>query len=549
MIHTFISHTRMVIIFLIVISIEACTHQESDVEKAMATINTNDLIREVKILSADSMQGRRPFTVGEQRTVEYLKNEFEQLGLKPAFKGSYFQEVPMVQVSVVPDSKMILKSKNEGFSLNYKDDFVAFSHRLTDKISIQNSELVFVGYGIVAPEYNWNDYKDIDVKGKTVLVLVNDPGLATGDSTLFRGKTMTYYGRWTYKYEEAARQGAEAIILIHETNSAGYPWNVVLNGALVPHLYLVPSDKYESRCKMEGWITGDAAKKIFKQAGIDSSVIMKAVANDFRAIPLNISVSMNMKSRQEYKSSKNVMGFIEGTERPEEVIIYSAHWDHLGIGSPLNGDSIYNGAVDNGTSLAWMLEIAKAFTTLKEKPKRSIAFFAPTSEESGLLGSDYYTKNPAFEIEKTVANINNDMMLPFGRMKDVMVTGYGQSELDDYIANAAKSQNRYILPDPNPQTGMYFRSDHFSFAKKGVPSIFVRGNCDSYIHGKAWMQQKELEWIKNNYHKPTDQYNENWDLTGVMDDAKLLFTIGLKLGNEKSFPKWNTGSEFKNLRK
>lgn len=540
---------RIAIIIALSLALTACSNRVKDMENAMTFINTGDLINYVKILGHDSLQGRRPFTIGEERTVEYLKSEFERLGLKPAFNGNYFQDVPMVQVDVRPDEAMVFKTKGQKFSLTFKNDFVAVSRRLTDKISLVNSELVFVGYGIVAPEYNWNDYKNVDVKGKTVVVLVNDPGLATGDSSLFKGRSMTYYGRWTYKYEEAARQGAEGVLLVHETLGAGYPWNVVLNGALVPDLYMVPDDKYESRCKMEAWITGDAAKTLFKHAGIDSSVIKSATSVDFKAVPMNMSVSVNLYSKQEYKNSKNVMAYIEGSEKPDEVIIYSAHWDHLGTGSPVNGDSIYNGAVDNGTSLAWMFEIAKAFQALKVKPGRSIAFFAPTAEENGLIGSGYYVENPAFEINKTVANINNDLMLPYGRMKDVMVTGFGQSELEEYVERAAKLQNRYLLPDPNSHTGMYFRSDHFSFAKVGIPSLFVRGNCDHAEHGRDWMQQKELEWIRDNYHKPADEYSDDWDLSGVAEDARLLFMVGYWLGNENTFPDWKEGSEFKGIRK
>ena len=526
-----------------------CNSPEKDMDNALNSINAEDLTKHVKILASDEFEGRRPFTNGETKTIEYLKGVFEELGLKPGNNGSYFQEVPLVQVSATPNEKMTLSSGNEGIFLDFKTEFVAGSRRLVDEIKIEKSELIFAGYGIVAPEYNWNDYEGLDLKGKTVVVLANDPGLHSDDSTFFKGKTMTYYGRWTYKYEEAARQGAEGILIIHDDLGAGYPWSVVLNGALVPELYLVPEDKYESRCKMEGWVTQDAARKMFELAGIDFSVNETARNMEFKATPLNMSVSLDFKSKQEYKKTTNVLAYLEGSERPDEVIIYSGHWDHLGIGRVMNGDSIYNGAVDNGTTLAWMIEIAEAFTKLENQPKRSVMFFAPTAEESGLLGSGFYAENPVFELDKTVANINNDLMLPYGRMKDVMVTGVGQSELEEYVAEAAKKQNRYIQPDPNPHTGMFFRSDHFSFAKKGIPSLFVRGNCEHIEKGKEWMAQKEKEWLSNYYHKPTDQYEDDWDLTGVEDDAKLLFMVGYKLANESTFPQWKEGSEFKHLRK
>jgi len=470
------------------------------------------------------------------------------LGLKPANGNSYFQDVPLVEISSAPLGNLQINSGKKGYSLSFPEEFVAISWQIKDEIKLENSELIFAGYGIVAPEYNWNDYKNIDVEGKTVVVLVNDPGFVTKDNGFFKGRTMTYYGRWTYKYEEAARQGADGVLIIHQTEPAGYPWNVVRNGALIPDLHLVPNDNYSSRCKLEGWLTFDAAKTLFKNAGVDFSITEKAAERDFEAIALNSSISLTIESKQQYKTTKNVMALLEGSKRPDEVIIYSGHWDHLGIGLKIDGDSIYNGAVDNGTTLAWMLEIAEAFINLKTKPERSIMFFAPSAEETGLLGSSFYVENPLFPMEKTVANINNDLMLPYGKMRDVMITGFGQSELEDYVEEAAKTQGRYILPDPNPHTGMFFRSDHFSFVKKGVPSLFVRGNNDSWGHGKEWMAKKELAWLKNNYHKPTDQYNEDWDLTGVADDAKLLFRVGYKLSNESHFPKWKDGSEFKGIR-
>ncbi len=526
-----------------------CETKQQSIEKALASINTEDLTRHVKILASDEFEGRRPFTKGESKTIKYLEKEFKNIGLEPANNGSYFQKVPLVEVTTTPTTDMIISSGKKELKLKYKSEFVAVSRRLTDKIDVANSELVFAGYGVVAPEYNWNDYKDIDVKGKTVVVLSNDPGLHSNDSSFFKGNIMTYYGRWTYKYEEAARRGATGLIIIHDDLGAGYPWNVVLNGALIPDLYLVPNDKYQSRCKIEAWITQTAAKKLFEFTGLDFNITKTAKTTDFKSVPMNAKLSLSLKSSQKYKETNNVLGYIKGSKRPEEVIVYSGHWDHLGIGQAIDGDSIYNGAVDNGTTLAWMLEIAEAYTKLDKKPERSILFFAPTAEETGLLGSAYYVANPIFAIDKTVANINNDLMLPYGKMKDVMVTGYGQSELEDYLAKAAKKQGRYILPDPNPHTGMFFRSDHFSFVKAGVPSLFARGNCEHFGKGKDWMQEKENEWIKKCYHKPADEYNESWDLTGVADDAKLLFMVGYKLSNEISFPKWKAGSEFKHLRK
>lgn len=522
----------------------------SDFKKAESTINEEDMTRIVTEFASDDFQGRKPFTIGEEKAVAFLVKEYKKIGLEPANNGSYIQEVPMVEVTDIPDKRMKISMWNATIELNYKDDFVAFSKHLVDKISVRNSDMVFAGYGIVAPEYNWNDYEGINVKGKIVVVLVNDPGFGTNNKDFFKGNEMTYYGRWTYKYEEAARQGAKGILIIHESEPAGYPWSVVLNGAIIPKLYLQTEDNYMSMCAIEGWLTFNAAKELFSLARLDLMELKeKAKKPDFKAFRMRSRLSLNIKSSHRFATSKNVIGVIPGKERPDEVIIYSAHWDHLGIGAPLNGDSIYNGAVDNGTSIAWMLEIAKAFTNLKRRSARTIMFLAPTAEEQGLLGSDYYATHPLYPLNKTIANINNDLMLPYGPYKDIMITGYGQSELEDYVEKFAKDYDRYVLPDPNPHTGMYYRADHFSFARVGVPALFARGNCDNREFGKEWALKKEKDWINNNYHKPTDQYDPaTWTFTGIVDDAKISFRIGYELSNESTFPKWKEGSEFKEIR-
>ncbi|MCD4833649.1 MAG: M28 family peptidase [Bacteroidales bacterium] len=522
----------------------------SDFKKAESTINEEDMTRIVTEFASDDFQGRKPFTIGEEKAVAFLVKEYKKIGLEPANNESYIQEVPMVEVTDIPDKRMKISMWNATIELNYKDDFVAFSKHLVDKISVRNSDMIFAGYGIVAPEYNWNDYEGINVKGKIVVVLVNDPGFGTDNKDFFKGNEMTYYGRWTYKYEEAARQGAKGILIIHESEPAGYPWSVVLNGATIPKLYLQAEDNYMSMCAIEGWLTFNAAKELFSLARLDLMELKeKAKKPDFKAFRMRSRLSLNIKSSHRFATSKNVIGVIPGKERPDEVIIYSAHWDHLGIGAPLNGDSIYNGAVDNGTSIAWMLEIAKAFTNLKKRPARTIMFLAPAAEEQGLLGSDYYATHPLYPLNKTVANINNDLMLPYGPYKDIMITGYGQSELEDYVEKFAKDYDRYVLPDPNPHTGMYYRADHFSFARVGVPALFARGNCDNREFGKEWALKKEKDWINNNYHKPTDQYDPaTWTFTGIVDDAKISFRIGYELSNESIFPKWKEGSEFKEIR-
>jgi Zn-dependent M28 family amino/carboxypeptidase len=536
----------IITILLFSILLSSC----SDYKKAESTINVEDMARIVSEFASDEFQGRKPFTIGEEKAVAFLEREYKRIGLEPINGESYIQEVPMVEVTNIPDKRLKVTMWNVSIELSYKDDFVTFSKHLADKISLRNSDMVFAGYGIVAPEYNWNDYKGINVKGKTVIVLVNDPGFGSEDHTFFKGNEMTYYGRWTYKYEEAARQGAKGILIIHETEPAGYPWSVVLNGATIPKLYLESDDNNKSMCEVEGWLTLNAAKELFSLAGFDlMEQKEKAKKSDFKAFRMKSRFNHSIISSHKIDTSKNVIGILPGKERPDEVIIYSSHWDHLGIGAPLNGDSIYNGAVDNGTSTAWMLEIAEAFANLKKRPARTIMFLSPTAEEQGLIGSQYYTQNPLFPLNKTVANINNDLMLPFGSNKDIMLTGFGQSELEDYVEKFAKKYDRYVLPDPNPHTGMYFRADHFSFAKVGVPALFARGNCDNREFGKEWAANKELNWINNNYHKPTDQYDQtDWDFTGIVDDANLMFRIGYELSNEKTFPSWKEGSEFKEIR-
>ena len=538
--------TRAVFVGL-TLSFFACQPKLS-LEKAEAKMSENQMKEYIQVLASDEFQGRKPFSEGELKTIDYISNVYSELGLTPAVENSYLQEVPLVEVTVGVDMPMNFKTNGKEKNISYKDEFVIFSRRLEDCIEVKNSELVFAGYGIVAPEYGWNDYENLDVKGKTVLVLVNDPGLDSGNDKLFKGNEMTYYGRWSYKFEEAARQGAAALLIIHDIKGAGYPWSVVLNSALVPKLYQQSENMYADRAVMEGWLTHDIASQIFVDNKLNlDEAISDAKKKGFKGFALDTKMSMTIRNSYREDKTNNVIGMIKGSDLSDECIVYSAHWDHLGIGRKMNGDSIYNGAVDNGTSLAWMFEIARAFKMMPT-PRRSIVFLAPSAEESGLNGSAYYVNHPVFPLNKTVANINNDLMLPYGRMKDLMVTGFGQSELDDYAVEAAKEQGRYILPDPNPHTGMYYRADHFSFAKAGVPALFARGNSDHVEKGKDYMSKKEKDWLANNYHKPFDEYQDWWDLSGVKEDAQLMFRIGWKLANEDTFPKWKAGSEFKAVR-
>lgn len=529
--------------------IAGCTVQPNW-QIAQQSINAKDLERHVLALASDEFEGRKPFTEGEQKTVVYIKSAFQKMGLKGANNGSYFQDVPLVEITGSPSPFMRIETKRGALGFAYLDEYIASTQRIVEKVEIINSELVFAGYGIVAPEYGWNDYKGLNAEEKTVLVLVNDPGFATQDDRLFRGNAMTYYGRWTYKYEEAARQGATGVIVIHETAAAGYPWEVLRNGAEGADLVLKTEDDNMSRCALEGWMTEEAVRRLFKGMDRDFDKLAEsATRSDFEPVPLEVDVSLGIVNRLRFDTSKNVMAIIPGIDCPDECIVYTAHWDHLGIGPVIDGDSIYNGAADNALPVACMLETAKAFSKLARRPSRSILFIAVTAEEAGLLGSDYYVKNPIFPLRKTIANLNYELFIPMGRMKDVTIYGYGQSELDEYVRAAAEEQGRYVVPEPNPERGMYFRTDHFSFAKAGVPSLFVKGWSEHAEYGKEWTSETVRDFWANHYHRPSDEYDpQTADLAGIVDDAKLFFRIGLMLSKEDVFPEWREESEFKAIR-
>lgn len=529
----------------------SCNNLYKDYNNAESVIDIPLLESHVMELGSDRFLGRAPFSEGEKITVEYLAEQLKLIGFEPAFNGSYFQEVPMIKINSSVRGIVEIKSNNNLFKLGTPDDAAIISPVTEEEVNISESEMIFAGFGIVAPEYGWNDYKGLDVKGKTVVVLINDPGLYTGDTTLFRGRAMTYYGRWTYKYEEAARQGASGVLIIHETEGAGYPYTIPRKSSITPNLYMQSDDREGSVCRFTGWISAASAEKIFAAAGHDvDNLRREACSRNFEGFYTGMKISLSINNTIEYNKSTNVAGLLRGTKKPEESIVYTAHWDHFGVGEKENGDSIYNGAVDNGTSMAWELAIGKAFSALEHKPERSIILLFPTAEEQGLAGSLFYTENPVFPSRLTVACINNDLLLPAGRMKDVMITGLGQSELEDMVVKAAAAQDRYVTGDPNPHTGMYFRSDHFAFAKKGIPALFARGNVDSRQFGKEWAAAFEKDYIENRYHRPSDNYDpDKWNFEGIAEDAKLAFSIGYELSMSDYFPQWKSGSEFKNIRK
>ncbi|MBF9223278.1 M28 family metallopeptidase [Hymenobacter ruricola] len=503
----------------------------------------------IKVLASDAFQGRRPFTPGEEKATNYLAAEFKKLGLQPGANGSYFQAVPLVEIAGKPDSTATVAGNGKSLTLKYRQDYMFLTEREVPTVGIKNSPLVFAGYGVTAPEYGWDDYAGLDVKGKTVVVLINDPGNAGNDTTLFKGKAMTYYGRWGYKYEEAARHGATGIIIVHDTKPASYPWTVVQSSNGGAKLHPQTADHGASKVALEGWMTLDAAKRLFAAAGQSyDDAYTAANKKGFKGKAFGLSLTTTLHNTITRKTSKNVVAVLPGTTRPKEYIIYSAHWDHLGIGPAIAGDSIYNGALDNASGCAGLLAIANGFVQAKEKPQRSIVFLAVTGEEQGLLGSDYYAQHPIFPVASTVADINMDELLAFGPMRDLTITGYGQSELDDYARAAAKEQNRYVIPYQHPETGSFYRSDHFSFAKVGIPALYASGSFESRLHGKAFAEKQRKDFEEVAYHQPADQYDPTWDLRGAEQDARLLFRVGQQLAGETTFPKWKDGSEFKATR-
>jgi len=531
---------------LVAIILFASCESNKKPEATPVEVDQTTIGQHMERLASDEFLGRKPFTEGEVKTVNYLKDEFEKLGLLPGNGDSFFQDVPMVEITGTPSENMVISGKNTTISLERLKDFVATTNKPIAQVGLENSELVFAGYGIVAPEYEWNDYEGVDWKGKTAVVLINDPGFKSGDSTLFKGNEMTYYGRWTYKYEEAARQGADGLIIIHDTEPAAYGWNVVEAGWSGSRL-TIESDL--PLLNVESWISGESAQKMFDTSSMKGQDYKTLARNkDFNPIPLDLTVSVGITNTIKKDVSKNVVALLPGTERKDEYIIYSAHWDHFGVGKAIDGDSIYNGAVDNATGTAALLAIAEAFKKSGDT-KRSIVFIEVTGEEQGLLGSAYYAENPIYDPKKTVANINIDALDSPGKMKDLTITGYGHSEMDDYAKEAAEKQNRYVIPDPEAEKGYFFRSDHFNFAKIGIPALYASGAYEGFDISIEDIKKYNDHYRMYKYHQPSDEYDpETAELSGIQLDLQLLFNVGFKLANEDYFPKWYNGSEFKAAR-
>jgi Zn-dependent M28 family amino/carboxypeptidase len=517
-------------------------------------IDSKALLQHIKTLSSDQFEGRAPGTEGENLSVAYIENQFRSLGLKPGnTDGTYIQKVPMVGLTPDPGMTLTLRKGDRDTRLKYLTDFVAWTRRLVPETNLKDSPLLFVGYGVQAPEFNWDDYKGVDVRGKTLVMLINDPPVpdpadpAKLDPKVFGGDAMTYYGRWTYKYDIGAEKGAAGIIIVHEAGPAGYPWPVV-EGFGGERFDLVSLDKNMSKSEVEAWITLDQAKQLFAMAGQDFDSLKKqAVTRSFRPVPLEVTASVSFRNSIRTIASRNVLAKVEGSdpERKSEYVVYTAHWDHLGVGQPVNGDRIYHGAVDNASGVAGLIEIARGFKLLPHPPKRSILFIAVTGEEQGLLGSEYYAQNPIYPLAKTAAEINMDGLNVYGRTKDITIVGLGHSDLDDYARKAAERQGRVLAPDPEPEKGFYYRSDHFSFAQQGVPALDPDSGIE-YI-GKPAGYGKKIrdDYTENDYHKPSDVIKPDWDLSGTVEDLQLFWMIGFEVANSDNFPQWKPGTEFK----
>ena len=524
---------------------------ESNDEDGLAAFSADSIRLHVSELADDSLQGRKPFTIGETKTIAYLLRQFKQAGLEPGNGESYLQEVPMVNIKTTADPMMKVGASKGNFDLKGFDDYVIWTDKITDKVSLNNDEVVFAGYGVVAPEHNWNDYEGLDVKGKVVLVMVNDPGFAAGDSTLFKGKTMTYYGRWTYKFEEAARQGAKACLIVHTTEGASYPFSVVQNNWNASKLRLDDRKSPNAYTDINGWLSLPAAKRLVAAAGMDSTTFFaQADKRGFKASALNLKLTTSMKVETTFNKSMNVIGKITGSKRPDEVIIYTSHWDHLGIGkADETADSIYNGAFDNASGTASLIELARAFKSLKVQPERTVLMLAVTAEEQGLWGSAYYAQNPVYPADKTVANINIDGLNPFESTRDIITVGQGQSELEDYLKTEAEKAGRILAFERHPEAGYYYRSDHFNFAKVGIPALYTSRGVNVIGKEDGYGDKADAEYREKHYHRPSDEYDAaSWTFAGGLDDLKLLFLVGKRLAFEDTMVKWKEGSEFKGVR-
>jgi Zn-dependent M28 family amino/carboxypeptidase len=521
-------------------------------QPALDAITPDGLLAHIKVLASDEFEGRAPGSKGEELSIKYITDQFTKVELQPGNPdGTYTQEVSLAGIKSEPQMSFVIRDKT--MDLKYPDDFVASSARLQPEIRIEKSDLVFVGYGVVASEYGWDDYKNVDVKGKTLLMLIGDPPIPDPkdpsklDDKMFKGKAMTYYGRWTYKYEIAAKKGAAAAIIIHETEPAAYPWQVVKSSWSKENFELDNPSKNMDAVSARSWITLDVAKKLLTDSGQDFDVLKKsAITKDFRPVVLNAKANIDIKQEVRSFKSHNVIGKLEGSD-PKlngEYVIYTAHWDHLGRHPELQGDQIFNGAIDNASGVASIIEIAGAFSKINPPPKRSVLFMATTAEEAGLLGAKFYAEHPLYPLEKTLADINLDSMNVWGKTRDIEDLSLGFSTLDDLLAAAAKQQGRKAIPDSRPDKGKIYRADNFEFSKVGLPSLYI-GKGEHLASRPENAPLKSDEYDSTDYHQVTDEVKSDWDLTGAVQDVQLVFEVGYEAANGERFPEWKPGNEFK----
>jgi Zn-dependent M28 family amino/carboxypeptidase len=522
-------------------------------QPALAAITADNILQHVNRLASDAFEGRGPGTAGEDSSVAYITEQFKALGLAPGNPdGTYIQPVSMIGYTSHPDASIAVGGKT--MKLRFPNDYVAVSRRNANAIRVDNSDVVFVGYGVVAPEYGWDDYKGLDVKGKTIIMLVNDPAVPSPDdstkldSTMFKGKAMTYYGRWTYKYEIASDKGAAAAIIVHETGPAGYPYEVVV-GSWGRENFDVKATGPTNRVAVEAWMALDKTKELFRNAGLNFDSLKKAATRkDFKPVALNAKATFHVRNQVREIQSKNVVAKLEGSDAnlKDEYVIYTAHWDHLGRDTTLKGDQIFNGALDNATGVGALLTVAKAFKALPKPPARSILFLAVTAEEQGLLGAKWYATHPLYPLNKTLVDMNMDGVNQWGKTKDLTVVGYGNSTLDDLLGTVLASQGgRTIKPDPEPEKGFFYRSDHFEFAKQGVPALYVDAGTEYVGKDSTYGQNKRDEYTENDYHKPSDQVKPDWDLSGAVEDLQAFFQVGYRVAQTDRWPEWKAGTEFK----
>ena len=522
-------------------------------QPALATITSDNILQHINRLASDGFEGRAPGTAGEDSSVAYITEQFKAIGLAPGNPdGTYIQPVSMIGYTSHPEASIAVGGNT--MKLRFPNDYVGVSRRNANDVRVDNSDVVFVGYGVVAPEYGWDDYKGMDVKGKTIVMLVNDPAVPDPndstklDSAMFKGKAMTYYGRWTYKYEIASDKGAAAAIIVHETGPAGYPFEVV-QGSWGRENFDVKTTGATNRVAVESWMALDKTKELFRSAGLNFDSLHKAATRkDFKPVALNAKATFHVRNDVREIQSKNVVGKLEGSDPKlkDEYIIYTAHWDHLGKDTTIKGDQVFNGALDNASGTAALLTLAKAYKALPTPPARSILFLAVTAEEQGLLGAKWYATHPLYPLNKTLADMNIDGVNQWGKTKDVTVVGYGNSTMDDVLGSALAAQGgRTIKPDPEPEKGFFYRSDHFEFAKQGVPALYTDAGTDYIGKDPGYGQKKRDEYTENDYHKPSDQVKPDWDLSGAVEDLQAFFQVGYRVAQTDRWPEWKPGTEFK----